>query len=242
MFKLLAILLAAVLVVGPGCDSDEGDDQQHTETDDRHSADEEEREEPEEEIVELHPIWGDWSPGETLEALQGEWITVRGPDDEVHTRWIIDGDQAVFTERDDEAEEGTVSLPYPGALRLDRQIEGGTTGIISSFAREGDDLYVGLGMGGVILDDRMVLRTGGSFLVYHRDDETCTYHEPRGFDGFDEEGVAAACEIVEEQDKQYLVYTNPSRDREIGINQRIEIGEESLTDLQLRSSRLRPVE
>ncbi len=234
-----AVLIALTLVVS-ACDSDE---ETTVEAEESSEAVEEEEEEVVEEEVELHPIWGAWDPADDLEAVQGEWVTVWGPDDEVQTRWKIDGDQAVHhrTSNDEEPQEGTISFEYPGAMQLTVEIEGGSTGTISSYAREGDDIYVGLGMGGVVLEDRMVLRSGRDLLVYH-DDGRCLLHSPSMFDGFDEEGVEADCEIVEENDQQYFTFTNPETDREITIDQRIQIGEESLTDIQLRGSKLHPAE
>jgi hypothetical protein len=233
-----ALLIALALVVS-ACEREEETVDERDEVEEE--VDEQQEEVVQEEEVDLHPIWGDWDPADDLEAVQGEWVTVWGPDEEVQTRWSIDGDQAVHhrSADDEEPQEGTLSFDHPGAMTLTVEIDGGTTGTVSSYAREGDDIYVGLGMGGVVLDDRMVLRHGRNLLVYH-DDGRCLSHSPQMFDGFDEEGVEAECEIVEEDDQRYLTFVDPERDSAITIDQRIEIGDESLTDIQLRGSKLHP--
>ncbi len=234
-------LIACALIALPACDSEEEATPQEEPAEQEVVEEVEEVEEPEveEEVVELHPIWGAWSPDSDLEALQGEWITVWGPDDEEQTRWKIDGIDATYTQKGGEPQEGTIELEHPGALRFSYEVGGGTQGRITTFTREGDEIYAGLGMGGVVLEDRLVMRSSNNLIVYK--DGGCTYHKSSMMRGFDEDGEEISCEVVEENDERYFTFTTPD-DREISIDQRIRVGEHSLADNQLRSSLLQRVE
>lgn len=181
----------------------------------------------------LHPIWGAWTPDDDLEALQGEWNVSGSPGPDEH--WKIDGDTVVVESDGESPKEGTIELPHPGVVQFVVESNGGSMTTTYSFAREGDDLYLGLGHSGVVLSDRYVFRRANHLLVY-RDGE-CTYHDEDRFDGFDEEGQTIDCELVDDEETKRLVYTDPDG-QSYTRDQRIEVGDEAITDGQLRGSRL----
>lgn len=189
--------------------------------------------------AEAHPIWGDWDPSANLDALQGEWVTVWGPDDAVQTRWSIDGNEATHhrSADDPEPQEGVISFEYPGAMKFSVEVDGGSSSTLSSFAREGDDIYVGMGIGGVVLADRLVVRHGRNLYVRH-DDGRCLKYEPSPFDGFKDEGISTDCEIVTDGERRLFTFSDPDSDRQITEDQQLVIGDEAIMDSQLRRSQL----
>ena len=201
----------------------------------------------------LHPIWGEWTPDDDLEALQGEWQVSRSglPDYEWDEEWKVDGDEAVVyggqdptsdADIEDTRREGTIETPFPGVVKFSVPSESSEQILHYdySFAREGDEFYLGTGHAGVVLSDRYVFRRSDNLLVY-RDGE-CKYHEEDIFGDIRDEAEAIDCELVDDGETKHLIYTDPDR-REYGSSDtnRIEVSDEAIIDESLREERLQPL-
>lgn len=240
MKKLIWMSLTiGLLAVGVACDrDDDGDGEEESAV--------ESAAEPvpvEKADVEPHPMWGQWWADGNVEAIQGEWEVTQGgsrPGGKRQTHWSFDATWAVYERLDrDEQEHGRISFPKPGRMEHKSNTESGSLTKTFHFAREGNDIYLGTGVAGVVLEDRIIVGTRDEYLIYHRDDGSCMYHEI-GMFRLDKGGVETECSIEEHEGQDHFVYSTPDGERQVGTGQSIIIGEQAVTDKNLRENKLSP--
>lgn len=220
-------MFSAVLCAGVACDSAEPEEPSEAPA---------VAEALEEEIVpepEVHPIWGSWESDGLLSELDGRaWVVGHG---EQEDRWEFDGDKVRYTEHGRETLEGTVENVRPGVVAVVTEEGGGTMRRFFSLVRQEGEIFLGMGMSGAVMEDRILVESRRGMIVY-RDGE-CRLHDTNVFGDYDEEGAEMSCEIVEDGEGRLFTFTRPDGSQ-ITANQGLLVGEEFLADGQLRRNRL----
>jgi len=135
--------------------------------------------------------WGTFDPSGLVEALQGEstihisamgLVDYEGPRPMMEDMsLVVDGDRARLTAARGEVVEGTLSAISPCEVKLTLP-----SGMATSWnlARDGDQLWLGLGGAGVRLGEGWLVCEERGVILY--DGSSCTWHQegfrPGGFD------------------------------------------------------------
>ncbi len=229
--RMLALLLIALLSASfvVGCDDDEA-----PATPEPAAEPEPEPEPAPEPEPEPHPLWGDWTGADELAMLQSQtWEQGAG----TYLQTVeFDGETLRLTQFGQETEESTVEMVRPGVLARTTEEGGGTMTVYHAFAMEGDQLFLGMGISGAVIDGRAFVDLNGAVMVV--DDGECKVHEQDRLGNFDLDGEEIECDVQEIDGQNVLTFTRPDG-REISENQRVWIGETSVTDVQVRGSLLR---
>jgi len=138
-------------------------------------------------------------------VLQGTW-EVKDTSNTSST-WVVEGDEV--TRKTEKGEEkGKLEFPFPGKVVLAQEKGGGTQRSYYGYARNGSEVYLGLGKAGVKLGDRYLVAADGMVV---KAGEKCKYYEQKMFKGFKKEGIDIKCSITKDGEKQILVYEIPDR-------------------------------
>lgn len=148
-------------------------------------------------------MYGNFDAKAELEKLQGSWQVKDTLS--AKSTWEIQGDK-LTRKAGDKVEEGKIEINYPGKVAFVEEKGGGTQRSYFGYARNGDDVYIGLGKAGVKSGDHMVVAIDG-LLVKHG--EACKYYKKEMFGGFEKAGLDVKCGLKAEGDKQLFTYEYP---------------------------------
>lgn len=147
-----------------------------------------------------------FDPAAELKALQGKWkVTERFGQKEPDT-WTIEGDKVTKVGPKGE-KKGTLAVTKPGELAVK---EGDMTSYLA-YARNGSDIWIGLGTGGVKAGDTYYVGEDRGVVAF--DGKTCKYHKQKmSFGGGPktfEAPTDVKCSVATEGDKTILKYQAP---------------------------------
>lgn len=221
MMKRWRWLAGVALVVLGGCDSD------------GEAGGEEAAQQAQEALMEpeLHPVYGSWSADAYYEALQGTWDM--GPE---RAKWTIEGRS--LTSSDERIEGAQIEISSPGVLSV--ITEDGTTQM--AIARMEGELYVGMGLGGSVLEDRFLFNIGPGIILGQ--DEKCTYypyvHPGRTEEGLRPQGTEVNCDLTEDDGETY--FSVSAGGQTIRPERQVLMGDTGMADRMLRGRKITPVE
>ena len=191
MRKLLALLVLAVFWTG-ACDKKESK-----------GTDEKKPAEKTEAKAASGSMYGDFDAKAELDKLQGTW-QVKDSLSKKST-WEIKGDK-LTRKAGDKVEEGKLEIAYPGKVAFVEEKGGGTQRSYYGYARNGDDVYIGLGKAGRKSGDHLVLAVDGLLV---KQGPACKYYKKKMFEGFEKTGLDVKCGMKTEGEKQLFTYEVP---------------------------------
>lgn len=148
-------------------------------------------------------LYGSFDAKAELDKLQGTW-QVKDSLSKKAT-WEIKGDK--LTRQDgSNVREGKLEISHPGKLAFVEEKGGGTQRSFYGFARNGEDVYIGLGKAGRKSGDHFVLAVDGLLV---KQGTACKYYKKKMFEGFDKTGLEVKCGLKTEGDKQLFTYEIP---------------------------------
>ena len=155
-------------------------------------------------LIEGGDFLGNFDSKAELSALQGVWQvhdTLSGK-----STWEINGDK-MTRKLGDQIEEGTIEVTSPGRVSFVQSKGEGTMRSYWGYARNGNELYIGLGQAGMKVGERYMVDIDGLLV---KAGETCKFYERDVFGGgYKKEGLEVKCELKDEGDKKMLNYTVP---------------------------------
>lgn len=135
-------------------------------------------------IEKKNSIFGNWDSAAELKKIQGT-LTVKDQFGSIGSTWIVKGKEVTVIRKNDTT-EATLDLSIPCQLKVVETLTGGGTSTSTfGYARNGDDIYIGLGTTGMKVDDLYLIAKGG--IVVYDGKEAKFYGEKRfGEKGFEE--------------------------------------------------------
>lgn len=187
-----------------------------------------------------NPLW----PGVDLAAeakrLEGTWKVKTAFGGDADT-WEVKGDKVTIKTAKGETKLGTLRFDMPGRIGVKE------TNMTSyySYARNGADLYLGLGRAGLKAGDRHIVSTSRGLVIF--DGKDCKYHEKKmSFGGKAVEfkdAKAVKCGLQTGGDKAVLNYQVPRFMKEGEFDDKsIEIVGDALLDAQMKGNKLTKAE
>lgn len=171
-----------------------------------------------------HPIWGSYDLAAELKKLEGKW-SVRSSISKDRDTWEIKGDKVTITKADGSTQLAKLIMGKPGEIAVKQD---GTTSYYG-YARNGDDVYIGLGRSGIKVGDTYYVRADRGLVVY--DGKACKYHKEKMSFGKEQKEFEAPkdvkCELQTGGDKAVLHYQTPKfmKEGEFEDNQIPVVGE-----------------
>lgn len=188
-------------------ESAEAEEPEEPEDDESPEEDENPEDEGEDRAEDAHPIWPDVDLAQELRLIQGTWKVRPSLGGKAEETWVVDGDQVTITGPDGAESLGKLAFPKPGEVA----VKIGSTTSKYAYARDGEDVWIGLGTGGVRLGDHFYVGEDRGVVVM--DGGRCHYHdEKRGFGGSElrfEEPVEVKCSYQEGKTKAVVHYETP---------------------------------
>lgn len=139
-----------------------------------------------------------------LKALQGTWKVKDNAFGKELATWKIEG-KTLTISSGDKTKKGELEIKYPGELAFVQKSNGGESRSYFAFAHSGDDVYIGLGTGGIKRADAYMLADDG-VVVFKAG--TCKHYKKKMFGGFDK-ATDIKCELKDEAGKKILSYSLP---------------------------------
>jgi hypothetical protein len=147
-----------------------------------------------------------FDPKAELAALQGTWQVKDDAFAKEPSVWKISADQLTIT-KGDKTKQGSLEIEYPGELAFVEKSGGGTSRSFYAYARDGAEVYIGLGTAGVkkgetymVSDDGVIVMQPGS----------CNYLKKKMFGGW-EEPVRVECSMQNNGVREVFNYHIPDR-------------------------------
>lgn len=150
----------------------------------------------------------EWDAAAELKHLQGT-LKVKDKFGVEPSTWIVKDDNITVIFREDTT-KGTLDLSEPCVIKIVEPMKGGGTSSSSiGYARNGKDLYIGLGKCGMKFGKKYVVNEGGLFIY---DGKTGKFHEEADFgkEGY-KDPVEVKAEIVDNNGKKVLKFETPNR-------------------------------
>jgi hypothetical protein len=148
-------------------------------------------------------MYGDFDAKAELSKLQGTWQVKDSLS--AKSTWEINGDK-LTRKAGDKVEEGKIEIKYPGKVAFVEEKGGGTQRSYYGYARNGEDVYIGLGKAGRKSGDHMVLAIDGLLV---KQGPACKYYKKEMFGGFEKTGLDVKCGLKAEGEKQLFTYEVP---------------------------------
>jgi hypothetical protein len=126
-------------------------------------------------------LFGAFDPAAEVKALQGAWKVKDSAFASEPSLWTIQGDK-LSIQTGDKKKEGQLEVTMPGELAFVQQEGGGTSREYFAYARDGEAVYIGLGVAGVKAGERLMLRDDG--LVAFQGG-ACKFHAKQMFGGWE---------------------------------------------------------
>lgn len=135
-------------------------------------------------------IFGDWDGAAELKKLQGT-LKVKDNISSIRSTWIVKGDSVTIITSD--TTKAKLDLSVPCRIAVVESIAGGSSSSIYGYARNGEDIYIGLGTSGMKVGDLYLIGKDG---VVAYDGKVANYYAQKrlGEKGF-EEAVKVNAEI-----------------------------------------------
>jgi hypothetical protein len=144
-------------------------------------------------------------PKAELQALQGTW-KVKDAFNGAST-WVVAGDKVTRTQGET-SKAGKLEFPAPGQIAVAVEEGGGSSREYYGYARNGADLYLGLGKAGVKLGDTFKLAADEGLVI--KDAQSCKFFKKSMFEGYEKNGVAVKCELKKDPaGKEVFAYETP---------------------------------
>ncbi len=167
-----------------------------------------------------------------LKVLQGTW-KVKDSFGKDSSTWKIEGNKVTIS-NGDKTKQGEIEIKYPGELAVVEKSNGGTSRSYFAFAHSGDDIYIGLGTGGIKRGDAYMLADDG-VVVFKAG--KCKHYKKKMFGGFDKPSKVK-CQIEEKDGKKVLSYSIPDSFKKGQFkNSSVEIIDDALVNHQLKNSK-----
>ena len=168
-----------------------------------------------------------------VKALQGTWKVKDNAFGKELSTWKIEGKKLTII-RGDKTKQGQLEIKYPGELAFVEKSNGGQSRSYFAFAHSGDDVYIGLGTGGIKRGDAYMLADDG-VVVFKSG--SCKYYKKKMFGGFDKP-ADVKCELKDEAGKKILSYQVPdSFNKGEFKKSSVEVVGDVLVNEQLKSSK-----
>ena len=180
-----------------------------------------------------HPVWPDVDLAAELKRLEGKWKVKASFGQKEPDTWQLQGDKLTRTTAGGETKLAKVSMSMPGQLA----VKEGDMSSYYAYARNGDDLWIGLGTGGVKVSDHYYVATDHGVVAF--DGKTCAFHKKKmSFGGGPpefEKPASVKCEVQKGGDKAVFHYQVPKfmKKDELEDKQIVIVGTALLND-QLR--------
>lgn len=144
-------------------------------------------------------VFGDWNGAEELKQMQGTLKFRRAT-------WTVEGNKVTITDGA-KTKEATLDLSIPCKLKVTEEMAGGgTSSDIYGYARNGEDLYIGLGTTGMKVGDLYLIYKGGGVLVY--DGTNANYYAEKRFG---EKGFEEAVKVTASIEDKTITFEIPDR-------------------------------
>lgn len=152
-------------------------------------------------------MFGGWDAAAELEAIQGTY-NVKDVFGAKPSSWTVDGNKATIV-RGDKTIEAELDLTIPGSITVKESIAGGGYEKSElSYARNGKDVYIGLGTAGMKVGDLYIVEKDGAVVF---DGTSCKFYRAKPFGkGFDAP-VAVKGSVSGEGDNAVFSFELPNK-------------------------------
>jgi hypothetical protein len=126
-------------------------------------------------------LFGAFDSGVELKALEGGWRVKDSAFSREPSLWTIAGEKLTI-QTGDKIKSGKLEVTMPGELAFVTEAGGGTSREFFAYARDGEQVYIGLGKAGLRQGERVMLRDEGLVVL---EAGACKYHGKKMFGGFE---------------------------------------------------------
>ncbi|MBN2493326.1 MAG: hypothetical protein JXR96_01940 [Deltaproteobacteria bacterium] len=149
-----------------------------------------------------------FDPADEIKAMEGSWKVKDSAFAKEPAEWKIEG-QKVTIKRGDKVKQGEIEIEYPGQLAFVEKAGGGSSKTYYAYARDGQDLYIGLGKAGSTNGERYTVAVDDGVVVF--DGAKCSYYKKKMFGGLESAPAEIQCSVKDEGGQKQFHYAVPDR-------------------------------